>query len=146
MLLRFFFAGVILLLILAGCSIADDYPDLIDSDLLPYFRAVYPDHRIVLMIEGDANDDGIYDLVVVFRADPDHNHKATVFSTPDGFLLTESMPAPFQDVDMEFININDKPPNELMISGRRGINFGLGILRFYDDQWVDLFGRLDGCC
>ncbi|MCL2619331.1 MAG: hypothetical protein FWD97_00165 [Defluviitaleaceae bacterium] len=141
-----FLLGALLLLVLAGCGVTDDYPDLIESDLLPYFRAEFPNQQIVLMIEGDANDDGIDDLVVVFRADPEHNHKVTVFSTPNGFKLTEPMPAPFQDVDMEFININDQPPNELMISGRRGINFGLGILRFYDNQWVDLFGGLDGCC
>ncbi|MCL2234843.1 MAG: hypothetical protein FWB98_00175 [Defluviitaleaceae bacterium] len=133
------------LLIFAACGTADNQ-ELITSDLLPYFREVFPYQEIVLMIEGDANDDGIDDLVVVFAADPNHNQKVTVLSASNGFWLTEPMPAPFQDVAMSWRDIDNAPPIELVLSGRRGMDFGLGVLRFYENQWVDLFGGLEDCC
>jgi len=134
------------LLTLSACDTTDT-PALIDSELLPYFRAAFPYQEIVLMIEGDANDDGVDDLVVVFKADPNYNQKVTVISSCcAGFTLTEPMPAPFQDVAMRWHDIDGEPPTELVVSGRRGMDFGLGVLRFEDEQWVDLFGGLEDCC
>jgi|GEM_PF-2124370 len=140
----------ICLLLLSGCTTPEKTPELIDSLLLPYFREMYPEEEIVLMIEGDCNDDGITDLVVVFRQDADHNRLVTVFSYQGGFRLTEPIPAPFQDVRLEWITLELKEidgtyPTALLVSGRRGTVFGLRVLRFMDNEWIDLFGGLEGC-
>ena len=143
-----FLLGAAILLVLAGCGngAGDDRPGPMESHLLPYFRAEFPGQRIVLMIEGDVNDDGVDDLVVVFEADPNYNQKVTVFSGAYGFGLTQPMPAPFQDVAMRWQDIDNQPPTELVLSGRRGMDFGLGVLRFHYDHWMDLFGGLEDCC
>jgi len=117
-----------------------------NSKLFAYFRDIHPYKEVILWLEGDFNADGIDDLVVVYRKNPDENQKVTVFSYGNGFKLTEPIPAPFEDVTLERRNIDGLDPYELIISGRRGINHGLGVLRFVEKQWIDLFGGLEDCC
>ena len=117
-----------------------------DSPLLEYFKEAYPDNEIVLLLKGDCNADGIDDLVIVYKADENHNHQVTVFSHEGGYKLSPPIPAPFQDVALEWKDIDNLPPVELVVSGRRGIHHGLGVFRFVDGEWVDLFGGMDECC
>jgi len=117
-----------------------------EDELLAFFREVYPDKEIVLLSMGDCNDDGLLDLVIVYRENKDKNHMVTVYSHEGGYLLTHPIPAPYEDVKLEWEDIDRIPPTELIISGKRGIHFGLGVFRFVDGEWIDLFGGMEECC
>ena len=121
-------------------------PPLTDHELLVYFAEAYPDKEIVLLFEGDCNADEITDLVIIYKEHDEANHQVTVYSHLGGYRLSDPIPAPFEDITLEWKDIDRTPPTELVVSGRRGINMGLGVLRFVDGEWIDLFGGLDECC
>jgi len=114
--------------------------------LLAYFEEVYPGKKTVMLLEGDCNADGITDLVIVYRENENSNRLATVYSHEGGFSLANPIPAPFEAVALKWKDIDERPPVELVVSGRRGIHFGIGVLRFVDGEWVDLFGGMENCC
>jgi hypothetical protein len=114
---------------------------------LNIFREQYPDQEIVLTLEGDCNDDGITDLIVVYKEDATKNKQATVYSRESKFFLTQPIPAPYEDCKLTWKNVDERPPCELLVSGRRGIKFGFAILRFEKGQWVNIFGdSMQECC
>ena len=116
------------------------------SGLQTYFEEAYPDKEIILLFEGDCNADGITDLVVVYRENENANSQVTVYSHEGGYKLSSPISAPFEDVALKWKDIDERPPVELIVSGRRGIYFGIGVFRFVDGEWIDLFGGMEMCC
>jgi hypothetical protein len=142
---------MICLIFFSSCdrSNPDNTPDsgaIKSGGLLTYFWSAYPDKEVLLLSEGDCNADGITDLVVVYREDPNMNHQATVYSLGDDFAFTHPISAPFEDCLLEWKDIDGRDPCELVVSGRRGLYFSYGVLRFTNGAWVDLFGGLEECC
>jgi len=123
-----------------------DIPQTQNSLLLPYFKEAYPEKEIILLSEGDCNADGIDDLVVVYRENENKNHMVTVYSHDGGYSLTNHMPAPFEDCKLEWKDVSERGQLDLVISGRRGIHYGISVLRFDDGEWINLFGGMEECC
>ena len=141
---------IVCLVCLTSCGIVDAYEKAASvasaGELLAYFEEAYPDKEIILLFEGDCNADGITDLVIVYKENENANHKVTVYSHDGGFKLSSPIPAPFEDVALRWKDIDERPPVELIVSGRRGIHFGIGVFRFVDGEWADLFGGMEMCC
>ncbi|MCL2169835.1 MAG: hypothetical protein FWB74_07415 [Defluviitaleaceae bacterium] len=138
---------LLILLFLSGC--AANRPSLeayTDSPLMPYFRELFPEHQLFAVLEGDYTNIGMDCLVVVFRYEPNYNRKVTVIYNQGEITVTEPIPAPYEDVTMRWHSINRDGDYDLVLSGRRGIHMGLGVLRFTDGVWHDLFGGLEDCC
>ena len=118
-----------------------------ESDLrFSYYRDVYPDKELILLLEGDCNEDGITDMVIVYRENSNKNHQVTVYSHEADYRLTKPIPAPYEDCMMEWNNRNDHGHNNLVVSGRRGANYGLSVYHFKNGEWVDLYGGMEECC
>jgi hypothetical protein len=118
-----------------------------DSSLLKIFRDRFPDKEIVLTLQGDCNNDSILDLVVVYKEDETENCQVTVYSREGEFYSTQPIPAPYENCRLAWKNVDERPPCELLVSGRRGIKFGYAVLRFENDKWVNIFGdSMEECC
>ena len=115
-------------------------------DLFHFFEDAFPDKEIVISLKGDFNSDGIADLLVVYRENAKENRMVGVYSDGNIHILSEPNPAPYEDVRLQWRDIDNRPPIELFISGRRGIHFGAGIFRFIDGRWINLFGGMEHCC
>ena len=138
---------LIILLFLSGCAANRPVQEIrTDSALYPYFREYFPENQLFAVLEGDYANIGMNCLVVVFRYNPNYNRKVTIIYNQGEIAVTEPIPAPFEDVEMRWHSINRDGDYDLVLSGRRGIHVGLGILRFIDGEWYDLFGGLEDCC
>ena len=115
--------------------------------LIAVFRESLPDREILLTTLGDCNADGIEDLVVVYREDRDKNHMVAVYSDGGSFSISAPVRAPLENCRLQWRDIDEVPPVELLVSGQKGIYIGYAVFRFVDGEWISLFGDgMDGCC
>lgn len=120
--------------------------DVLAHPLFTHFQAAYDAPELVTGIAGDCNGDGVEDLTVVFRHG-EGNHLVTVYSGEEGFRLSEEISAPVEDCLLTWRDIDEVPPVELLVSGRKGIHIGYAIYRFEAGAWTALFGDGMGeCC
>ena len=111
------------------------------------FAEAYPGKKALLSLAGDCNDDGREDLVIVYRESASENKLVAVYSHGDGFLITEPIPAPVEHCRLEWKNIDERPPVELLVSGQKGIHIGYAVFRLVEGRWVSLFGDgMENCC
>lgn len=115
--------------------------------LIAVFRESLPDREILLTTLGDCNADGIEDLVVVYREDRDKNYMVAVYSDGGSFRISAPVRAPLENCRLQWRDIDEVPPVELLVSGQKGIYIGYAVFRFVDGEWISLFGDgMDGCC
>lgn len=142
---------IFLSLLLAGCGQSDmgqeEYVLDMEHPLYGHFLKAYPDKKALLSLAGDCNGDGIEDLVIVYRDSASENKLVAIYSQGDDYLLTEAIPAPLEHCRLEWKDIDERPPVELLVSGQKGIYIGYGVFRLVDGRWVSLFGDgMGNCC
>lgn len=118
-----------------------------DTPLAAVFRENLPDREILLTTLGDCNADGIEDLVVVYRENEDQNHMVAVYSAEGTFRISPPVRAPLENCRLQWRDIDEVPPVELLVSGQKGIHIGYAVFRFVDGEWISLFGDgMEDCC
>lgn len=148
---------VIALLILIACNheevpISGDQRDfnpevLSDHPMMRTFLANHPGKEVLKYAEADINNDGRKDLVVIYRLNKDENRMCLMVSDGNSFIESNSVPAPVSDQNIRFKDIDNKPPLEFIVQGRKGAMVGYAIFRFEDGELVDLFGEgFENCC
>jgi len=123
-------------------AVADDNP------LLKSFCEQFPDASVVLACEEDVTDDGLKDLVVIYKQD---DLTRTVVVTNGGetgeHQYSEPISAPIENQKIQFKNIDKEGPIEIVITGEKKGAVGYAIYRMIDGQPVDLFGEgMEDCC
>ena len=121
-----------------------------DGRLLAYLAA-HPGREDVLILAcaGDLTNDGIEDLVVIYRSDSYGECKCTacIFYADGSFLETPSIPAPQQHQKTRFFNMDKKDEQELLVTGDKNGNVGYAIYRIIDGELINLFGEgMEECC
>ena len=134
-----------------GCNYVPEQVGLIESvagnPALEYWREQYPDNDIIKWDKGDITDNGRKDTVIIFSVGWRKNSMVVVLDYPEGYEMTEETPAPVENQTIEFKKIDDKPPNELIITGSKGPYVGYAIYRMEGGELVDLFSQdMDLCC
>jgi len=119
-----------------------------DSNVLKKeFKKTFPDRNVVLACESDVTNDGLDDLVVIYKEGKDTR---TVVMTDNGdgtFSYSEPIPGPIEHQGIQFKNIDEKDEMEFIISGSKNGNTGYAIYRMIDGQPKDLFGEgMEDCC
>ncbi len=115
--------------------------------LLDYFSRQYPGKPVLKYALGDLDNNGRVDLIVIYRIDAEKNMMRAILDHGDRFEATGEVPAPVSDQIIEFKDIDEKPPLEFIVQGRKGAKMGFAIFRLVDGRLVDLFGEgMTDCC
>ncbi len=115
--------------------------------LYEYFLAAYGDKKPLLTGVNDINNDGREDLIVIYQDTPVTNKMIAIWEEEGKTNISEPQPAPITNCRIEWRNIDDKDPIELIISGSKGVNVGYAIYRWQKGEFVNLFGEgMEDCC
>lgn len=110
------------------------------------FQETYGEKELLTYLYGDFNEDGVEDLIIVYKESANASYLVTVFSAEGSYLLTEPISAPVDSCQLEWKDVDNRPPKELLVSGQKGIHYGYGVFHFIDNQWQSLYGEMDQCC
>lgn len=118
-----------------------------NDNLLQYFAATHPDQEALKCARGDLNADHTVDLVVIYRAKQDKNMLVAVLDVKGKLKCTNEVPAPASNQQIQFKDIDQKPPLEFIVQGVKGAHVGYAIYRLEEGRLVDLFGDgMKECC
>lgn len=114
-----------------------------DDELFKIFTDSFADAVPVTCKKGDVTDDGIDDLIMIYREGDNTRMRVLI----NGETFTDEVPAPIENQTIEFKDIDHKDEVEFIISGSKRGNYGYAIYRIIDNQAVDLFGDgMESCC
>ena len=106
----------------------------------------------ILACEEDVTDDGLRDLLIIYKEDTDNEGEITRLTIslgqPDGSrVYTEPIPAPIENQGIQFKNIDEQGEMEFSVGGEKNGNAGYAIYRMIDGVPTDLFGDgMEDCC
>lgn len=116
--------------------------------LLQVFFREFPDTEVILACEEDVTDDGLKDLVVIYRQE-DMTRMVVAVDGGDGknYHFSDPIKAPVENQKIQFKNIDKEGEIEFIITGEKKGAVGYAIYRMMDGQPVDLFGEgMEDCC
>ncbi len=112
-----------------------------------FFAGNHPALLILKYAQADLDNDGMEDLIVIYQIAKDQNEMCVILHHGEGFVESNSVPAPVSDQLIQFKDIDNKPPLEFIVQGRKGSKVGYAIFRFEDGKLADLFGQgMEDCC
>lgn len=126
------------------------YAPFVDRNHPMYLRYVqaHPDQKILLACAGDLTNDGVDELVVIYRAGRDGSCETVALVNENGYYYeTTATPAPREHQKMRFFNMDKKDELELLITGDKDGEVGYAIYRIIDRELIDFFGEgMEDCC
>lgn len=165
---RFLLSAALALVLIAGLAFLRDYLEekdqevdlasstgrqyapFVEEDDPLYLRYVaeHPDKEILLACVGDLTDDGVDELVVIYRADASGACETVVLvNEGDSYYETEPTPAPQEHQKMRFFNMDKEGALELLITGDKDGEVGYAIYSIIDQKLINLFGEgMEDCC
>lgn len=95
----------------------------------------------------DINDDGREDLIVIYQDTAETNKMIAIWEEKGEVIFSEPTPAPVENYRIEWRDIDNKAPVELIVSGSKGVNIGYAIYRWENGDFVNIFGEgMENCC
>lgn len=119
-----------------------------DNELLLYFQKTHPENKVITCGYEDLNGDGRKDLLVIYNVAHRKNEMVVVLDNVEGYEISDPSPAPINNQDIEFKDIDKTPPIEFIVSGSKDGNYGYAIFRLINNIEIrDLFGDgMEDCC
>ncbi|MEN6351692.1 MAG: Cys-Cys-COOH (seleno)protein SaoC [Syntrophomonas sp.] len=130
-----------------------------------YFQQQQPQAAVFCWGRGDLNNDGVPETVIIYGLPKKETRSSEAVRNKGEVLLDsqrwmtlvqevsgaycQSAPvrAPVSNQTIEFKDIDNKAPLEVIISGSKGSNTGYAVYRLIEGKMVDLFGEgMDRCC
>lgn len=127
----------------------NEYLDLSqEHEALDFFKHSYPEYTIIKASEGDITGNELDDLVIIYNKNIDQNSMLVLLNKGQGiYEETEESPAPAENQEIEFKNIDEEHPMEFIVSGSKGPHFGLAIFRVSEGELIDIFADgFENCC
>jgi len=115
--------------------------------LYQHYLASYGDKKPLLTGANDINNDGLGDLIVIYHDTPTTNKMIAIWQEDGKVVISEPTPAPVENYRIEWRDIDDQDPIELIVSGSKGVNVGYAIYRWENHEFINLFGEgMEDCC
>ena len=120
---------------------------LAEDSLMRRFSTEHPGLAVIKYARADLDSDGREDVIVIYRVAADKNMMCVLCQQGEAVIETNSVPAPMADQTIQFRNIDEKPPLEFIVQGRKGAKVGYAIYRVEQGILTDLFGQgMQDCC
>ena len=143
---------LVLMLGIVGCGSEDQKEEkniTIDKEheLYKYFTDAYEGKKPLLTGVNDINNDGREDLIVIYQDTSAANKMIAIWEEEGTIAISEPAPAPVENCRLEWKDIDDRDPIELIVSGSKGVNVGYAIYRWENGDFVNVFGEsMEDCC
>ncbi len=126
----------------------DFTPEVLNQNpLMQQFAANHPGLAVLKYAQADLDNDGKEDLIVIYRMTAEKNQMCVLRHRGPEIIETNSVPAPVSDQMIQIRNIDEKPPLEFILQGRKGAKVGYAIFRIEKGLLTDLFGEgMEDCC
>lgn len=117
-------------------------------ELYKEYMNKYKNKEILTFLEGDFNGDNISDLIIIYRESNNSNKLIGLYTNEKGkILMTNPIPAPIENYVIKFYNIDEKEPQEFLVSGNKGANIGFAVYRLENGEFISLFeSGMERCC
>ncbi len=97
--------------------------------------------------QADLNNDALEDLIIIYRLTSEKNMMCVLYQNNYAVYETNSVPAPVAEQMIQFRDIDETPPLEFILQGRKGAKVGYAIFRLEGGKLSDLFGEgMEDCC
>jgi hypothetical protein len=147
----------VLLALSAGCGAtvtSVPYTEILESQnkiaatspVFAYWQSQNPGQQWLSLARGDLNNDGRGDLVIVYGELGVKCYMEAVTNLPNGYRISAPVPAPVEDQIVSFVDMDQKPPSEFSVSGRKGDVVGSAIFRLENGTIKTLFDSAFGDC
>jgi hypothetical protein len=147
--MRIFCLLLVLIPVLTACSLKNPphYTAQTDHPLYPAYLEACEGKEALLTSAMDFNNDGIEDLIVIFRENRKANKMIALWRSGTDISISGPMPAPLENCMIEWKDINKEPPIEMLLSGSKGAAVGYAVYRFENNAFINLFGDgMEECC
>jgi hypothetical protein len=125
---------------------AENVPE--NDKLRKLFQERHPEYEIILACTEDITNDGVRDLVVIFRH-ADGIGEITLYTEggiPE-YKETSLIKAPKENQKIRFFNMDKLGAIEVLITGEKHGQVGYAVYRVMDGEMVDLYGEgMEDCC
>lgn len=125
-----------------------DTDNIKNIELYKEYMNKYKNKEILTFLEGDFNGDNISDLIIIYRESNNSNKLIGLYTNEKGkILMTNPIPAPIENYVIKFYNIDEKEPQEFLVSGNKGANIGFAVYRLENGEFISLFeSGMERCC
>lgn len=125
-----------------------DTGNIKNIELYKEYMNKYKNKEILTFLEGDFNGDNISDLIIIYRESNNSNKLIGLYTNEKGkILMTNPIPAPIENYVIKFYNIDEKEPQEFLVSGNKGANIGFAVYRLENGEFISLFeSGMERCC
>lgn len=118
-----------------------------NKELYKEYIKKYSDKELLTFLEGDLNGDNINDLIIIYKESEYSNKLIGIYKDSNKILMTTPIPAPIENYTIKFYNIDEKVPNEILVSGKKGANIGFAVYRLENGELISLFENgMEKCC
>jgi hypothetical protein len=111
-----------------------------------YWQQKFPQYQLVKWAPGYLNGDDQEDAVIIYRTGS-KCYLVAVIDLPGGFQVTDPVAAPVSDQQITIGDVENKNPNEIIVSGQKNGAYGYSIFALDKNQLLNLYSAgMDQCC
>lgn len=119
-----------------------------NTELYKEYMSKCSNKELLTFLEGDFSGDNTDDLIIIYKESDYSNKLVGIYKNSDGkILMTPPIPAPIENYTIRFYNIDEKVPNEILVSGKKGAHIGFAVYRLENGELISLFENgMEKCC
>lgn len=103
--------------------------------------------EVLLTSAADFTNVGQEGLIVIYRESRNANKMVAIWEKDGEYIINAPSPAPLENCRIEWKDIDDNPPREMVLSGSKGTAVGYAIYRYENGEFFSLFGDgMENCC
>ena len=149
--LRLFFVLCVFIFVSCGDNTQDikSAEGINNNELYKSYMKEYSEKELLTFLLFYFSGDDKDDLIIIYRESKYSNKLIGIYKDYNSgkILMTSPIPAPIESYTMKFYNIDEKVPNEILVSGKKGAHIGFAVYRLENGEFISLFENgMEDCC